>query len=113
MADEKPVAPGSALGLSLQTLTPQIARALNLPASVRGVVVTAVDPTSDAGEKGIRRGDVIISVQGQQTLNPQAMVAAVEAARRAGRSSVRLLVKRGTSPEVFIGVAIGATTPRR
>ena len=31
-------------------------------------------------------------------------MAAVEAARRAGRTSVLLLVKRGTGPEAFVGV---------
>ena len=33
-------------------------------------------------------------------------MAAVEAARRAGRTSVLLLVKRGTGPEAFVGVDI-------
>jgi serine protease Do len=34
------------------------------------------------------------------------VIAAVEAARRAGRPSVLLLVKRGNSPEAFVGVDI-------
>src|SRR5687767_7114430 len=44
LGQETPVAPGTALGLSLQPLNPQIARALNLPEGTRGVVVTSVDP---------------------------------------------------------------------
>ena len=43
LGEETPVAPGTALGLSLQTLNPQIIRALNLPADVRGVVITSID----------------------------------------------------------------------
>src|SRR4051794_62365 len=35
-----------ALGLSLATLTPDLARAANLPADAHGVIVTAVDPNS-------------------------------------------------------------------
>ncbi|MDQ3078311.1 MAG: Do family serine endopeptidase [Pseudomonadota bacterium] len=108
MTDEAPVAPGTALGLSLQTLTPQIGRAVNLPADARGVVVTAVDPSSDAGEKGIRRGDLIISVNRQPVTTPQAVLAAVAAARSAGRTSVLMLVKRGPSREAFVGIDIGA-----
>jgi len=106
LGEEAPVVPGAALGLSLQPLNPQIVRALNLPADVRGVVVTSADPNSDASEKGIRRGDVIMSVNRQQVTTPAQVVAAVEAARRAGRTSVLLLVKRGQAPEGFVGVNI-------
>ena len=106
LGQEAPVAPGTALGLSLQPLNPQIIRALNLPEDVRGVVITSVDPNSDATEKGIRRGDVIISVNRQAVTTPAQVLAAVEAARRAGRTSVLLLVKRGQAPEAFVGVDI-------
>jgi serine protease Do len=100
--------PGNeALGLTLQALTPDIARAVNLPASARGVVVSRVDPNSNAAEKGLQRGDLIISVNQQAVTTPQAVVAAVEAARRAGRTSVLMLVKRGQSPEAFFGINIG------
>ena len=100
------MAPGTALGLSLQPLNPQIIRALNLPETTRGVVITAVDPGSDAAEKGIRRGDVIMSVNRQAVTTPAQVLAAVDAARRAGRTSVLLLVKRGQAPEGFVGVDI-------
>ena len=106
LGQEAPVAPGTALGLSLQPVNPQIARALNLPEGTRGVVVTSVDPNSDAVEKGIRRGDVIISVNRQAVTTPAQVLAAVDAARRAGRTSVLLLVKRGQAPEAFVGVDI-------
>jgi serine protease Do len=108
MAEEAPVAPGTALGLSMQPLNSQIIRALNLPADARGVVVTSIDPGSDAAEKGIRRGDVIISVNRQAVTTPAQVLAAVDAARRAGRSSVLLLVKRGQTPEAFVGVEIAS-----
>jgi serine protease Do len=106
LGQEAPVAPGTALGLSLQPVNPQIARALNLPEGTRGVVVTSVDPSSDAVEKGIRRGDVIISVNRQAVTTPAQVLAAVDAARRAGRTSVLLLVRRGQAPEAFVGVDI-------
>jgi serine protease Do len=105
--ENAPSTPGtSALGLTLQALNPQIARALNLPANARGVVVAQVDPNSDAAEKGLQRGDLIVSVNQQLVTTPAQVQAAVEAARRAGRTSVLLLVRRGTGPEAFVGVDI-------
>jgi serine protease Do len=106
LGDETPVVPGSALGLSLQPLNPQIIRALNLPENTKGVVVTSVDPNSDASEKGIRRGYVIVSVNRQPVTTPAQVLAAVDAARKAGRTSVLLLIKAGQAPEGFIGVDI-------
>jgi serine protease Do len=100
------VAPQRALGLSLATLTPELARAANLPATAHGVIVTGVDANSDAADEGLQRGDLIVSVNNQLVTTPAQVIAAVDAARRAGRSSVLLLIKRGTSPEAFVGVDI-------
>ena len=97
---------GQALGLSLQPLTAEIARAVNVPATTRGLVVTNVDPNSDAADKGIRRGDVILSVNRQAVTASAQVTAAVETARRANRTAVLLLVKRAQLPERFIGVDI-------
>lgn len=105
--DNLPSSPAtSTLGLSLQPITSQIAQALRLPSGTTGVVITAIDASSDAAGKGLQRGDVILAVQGQRVTTPAQVVAAVAAAKRAGRSSVLLLVKRGTSPEAFVGIDI-------
>jgi serine protease Do len=101
-------APQKALGLSLAPLTPELARAASLPPTARGVIITALDPNSNAAEQGLQRGDLIISVNNQPVTAPAQIVAAVDAARRGGRASVLLLIKRGTSPEGFVGVNIGA-----
>jgi serine protease Do len=97
---------GQALGLSLQPISPQIARAVNVPPTTQGMVVTNVDPNSDAAEKGIRRGDVIVSINRQPVTSTQQVTAVVDAARRTGRTAVLLLVRRGQTPERFIGVDI-------
>jgi serine protease Do len=69
-------------------------------------MITGVDPNSDAAEEGLRRGDLIMSVNNQNVTSPEQVAAAVEAARKAGRSSVLLLVKRGNTPEAFVGVKV-------
>jgi serine protease Do len=104
-----PTAPQKALGLSLAPLTPELGRAVSLPPTARGVIITAVDPNANAAEQGIQRGDLIISVNNQPVTSPAQVIAAVDAARKAGRSSVLLLVKRGTAPEAFVGVNTGGT----
>ena len=101
-----PAAGTQAIGLTLQPLTPELARRSNLPATVRGVIITAVDSSSDAAEKGLRAGFLIMSVNQVPVTSPAQVTAAVDAARRAGRKSVLLLVKSGTAPEAFVGIDI-------
>ena len=98
--------PQRTLGLSLAPLTPELARAANLPAGTRGVIITAIDPNSNAAEQGLQRGDLIVSVNNQAVTSPVQVVGAVDAARKAGRSSVLLLVQRGSTPAVFVGINI-------
>jgi serine protease Do len=98
--------PTRTLGLSLAPLTSELARAVNLPANSKGVIITSVDPNGDAAEEGLQRGDLIVSVNNRLVTTPAQVVAAVEAARKSGRSSVLLLIKRGNSPEAFVGIDI-------
>jgi serine protease Do len=95
------------LGVTVQTLTPEIARSLRLSdPTVRGVVVASVDQSSDASAKGLRTGDIILSINQRATRTPEEAAAAVEAARRSGRSSVLLLVRRGNTPPAYVGVEL-------
>jgi serine protease Do len=70
------------------------------------VIITAIDPSSSAAEKGLQRGDLIVSINNQPVTTPAQVIAAIDAARKAGRSSVLMLVKRGTAPEAFVGIDI-------
>ena len=103
-----PNAPQRALGLSLTPLTPDLGRAANLPGTAHGVLITAVDPNANAAEQGLQRGDLIVSVNNQPVTTPAQVIAAVDAARKAGRSSVLLLVQRGATPAVFVAISLTA-----
>ncbi|WP_260482593.1 Do family serine endopeptidase [Sphingomicrobium flavum] len=94
------------IGLGVETLTPRIKNALRLPDDVQGVIINRVDRRSDAAEKGLRRGDIILSVNRQEVTTPAEFEATIVAARDAGRSSVLMLIKRGNSPAAFIGIRI-------
>ena len=100
----------ASLGLSLQTLTPELARRGGLTGDVRGVVVTGLDPSSDAAQKGLRAGDVIVSINRAPASTPEAVSQAVDAARRSGRTSVLLLVRRGNGPPAFVAVNLARAT---
>ena len=95
----------SSLGVSVQTLTPDLARRMQIAdATVRGVVVASVDPNSDAGQKGLQPGDIIMSINQTVTPTPEAAATALDAARRSGRNTVLLLVRRGNTPPAYVGV---------
>jgi serine protease Do len=98
-------ATADSIGVATIPLTPTIARQVGVDASTRGLVITAVDPSSDAGQK-LRRGDVIISANGAQVTTPQDLANAVAAAKRAGRGQVLLFVQRGSGPGGFLPVEI-------
>lgn len=99
-------APASnSLGITVQPLTPQIARSIGVDSTLQGVVVAATDPSSDAGQK-LRRGDVISSVNSQPVRAAADVARAVAAAKAAGRPQVLLNVTRGRAQGVFIPVKI-------
>ena len=94
------------LGLSVTAMTPQIARQLGVAESTGGVVVVAVDPNSDAGQKGFARGFIILSANGRDVATPAALEAAIKAAKTEGRSAILLRVQpRGQSP-IFVPVRL-------
>ncbi len=96
----------NALGLQVVPLTPAIARSLQLEASVQGVVVAAVDPSSDAATKGLKRGDVIVSVNRVPTRTANDVASAIAAAKSAGRDQVLVFVQRPRGAGGFIPLKI-------
>ncbi|MGK6321869.1 Do family serine endopeptidase [Sphingomonas sp. DT-51] len=104
--DGEQAAPASnSLGLTVQPLTPQIARSIGVDSTVQGVVVAATDPSSDAGQK-LRRGDVISSVNSQPVRSAADVARVVAAAKAAGRPQVLLNITRGRQGGGFIAVKI-------
>jgi S1-C subfamily serine protease len=81
------------LGISVQELTPSIARQLGLPSGTTGVLVADVQPGSVAAEAGLRRGDVIQEVNRR----PVRSVTDFQRAVSGAGDPVLLLINRGGS----------------
>jgi len=95
-----------ALGLSTMALTSQIAGQLGVPADTRGLVIAVVDPNSDAGQKGLRRGDIVLSVNYRTVETVAALEEAIKAAKRANRDAVLLRVQRRGQPATYVPVRL-------
>ncbi len=78
------------LGIRAIPLTPQIAGQLGLDSTTKGLVVTDVDANSDAGQKGVDRGTVIYSANGQPVTTAAQLEAVVKEAQAAGRTAILL-----------------------
>ena len=96
----------SALGLNLQALTPRIAEQLGVPASTRGVVIASVDSSSDAAANGLKRGDVILSINQQPVTTVAAVAQILAEAKKSGRNTALLQVQRGQQPPLYLGVKL-------
>jgi serine protease Do len=71
-----------------------------------GVVVEGVAPSSDAADKGLRQGDVILRAGSGPVQSSADVAQAIALARKEGRPSVPLLVARG-GQHFFVPVRIG------
>jgi serine protease Do len=80
------------LGLALTNISPELAQRFGLEGT-DGVMITNIDPDSSAADSNLRRGDVILEVNGQNTGNVEAFREAVGKIKKG--EVLRLLVRRG------------------
>ncbi len=92
---------GEGFGMTVGTLTSDMARRLRMPAETKGVVITDIEAGSPAQRGGLARGDVLLQV------NRRPVTSVADAARELGRvasgSSAFLLVLRN-GQESFVTV---------
>jgi serine protease Do len=99
-------ATGEAMGLGLAAVTPDVRRAYNLDDHVSGVLITRVDPDSDAADKGIEAGEVVLSIGNKPVRTPQDVKSSVASAQSQGRKSILVLVEGSTSGQRFVALKI-------
>jgi S1-C subfamily serine protease len=105
------------IGVVMTTLTPELARQINSDPNstmqvpeINGVVIRQVVPGSPAAEAGLRRGDVIVEVEGQKVTTADQLQRLVEQSTvgqrlqmriRRGDQTLALSVRTGDRKQVF------------
>ncbi|PID36656.1 MAG: serine protease [Rhodobacterales bacterium] len=93
------------LGMRLTELTDEMRAALNLDAGVTGLAVVEVEDDSEAFEKGLRSGDVIVEVAQHKVSTIADLRMQMEAVRESGRGAILLLVRRDGAPR-FVALSL-------
>jgi serine protease Do len=100
----------NAAGLGLSSLTPETKKSFNISESVvAGAVITKVDPDSDAADKGLQPGDVVLRVGNRIVRSPADFQTGVAEAKKGGRTSVLLLVAHAQGQTGFVAIDIDKT----
>jgi serine protease Do len=95
-----------ALGLDLATLSKDLRTKYKIKDSVKGVIITGVDGTSDAAEKRLSAGDVIVEVAQEAVGNAADVKKRVEQVKKDGKKSVLLLVANGDGDLRFVALSV-------
>src|ERR1700758_3848010 len=102
---EKPVTQ-KALGLDLAALSKDLRTKYKIKDSVKGVLITGVDGTSDAAEKRLSAGDVIVEVAQESVASAADIKKRIDQLKKDGKKSVLLLVSNGDGELRFVALSV-------
>ncbi len=99
-AKDKKDAPAAVtiLGMTVSSMTDELRAKFKTDDKVKGAIVTEVAQDGAAAEKGVEAGDVIQEAGGKPVEGAADISAAVDAADKAGKSAVLLLIVKGGQP---------------
>jgi serine protease Do len=96
--------PAQMFGLGIGPITEASRSTYKLEPSVEGVLVTSVAPGSEADEKGLKPGDVIVQVSQKTVADPKDVTARFDELKSEGRRTVMLLVSGAEKKLRFISL---------
>jgi serine protease Do len=102
---EKP-ATQKALGLDLAGLSKDLRTRYKIKDSVKGVVITSVDSSSDAAEKRLSAGEVIVEVAQEAVSNAADVKKRVDQLKKDGKKSILLLVSNADGELRFVALSV-------
>jgi serine protease Do len=96
------------LGLELSSLTEDVRKKFRIRDDIKGVVVTGVDPgaASDAPDKHLAAGDVIVEVQYQGVGNPVDLQKRIDDLKSQGKKVAVLLVSNADGETRFVALPL-------
>ncbi|MGN7439308.1 MAG: DegQ family serine endoprotease [Alcanivorax sp.] len=80
------------VGFTLKPMEDALRDEYMIPNTVNGVVISKVDPMSEAGKKGLMEGNVIVEINQQTVKEPQEIIDIIDKANANARKSVLLLI---------------------
>jgi len=95
-----------ALGLDLANISKDLRGRYKIKESVKGVVITNVDDNSDAAQKRLSAGDVIVEVAQEAVSNADDVKKRVDQLRKDGKKSVLLLVSNSEGELRFVALSL-------
>jgi serine protease Do len=103
---EEPAAKSRALGLELSSMTDELRKRYTLKESVKGVLITKVDPNSVAADKRVQAGEVVVEVGQEPVSTPADVTKRLDAIKKEGRKSALLLVSNAQGDVRFVALTI-------
>jgi serine protease Do len=106
-ASEAPAKPATAdvLGMTLMAVTDDMDADLGLQPGTKGLVITQIDVSSQAYQKGLAEGDVITEAGQQRVETLKDLEDRISEAKDAGRKSLLLLVRNQGDPR-FVALSL-------
>lgn len=93
-SEEKASTLENALGLALSEITEELRRKYSVKDKTQGVIITDIDPNSEAAERGVRVGDVIKKVGSKSVTTVAGLDKALKLALDGKKPSLFLLIER-------------------
>jgi serine protease Do len=96
------------LGLELSALSDDLRKKYKIRDTIKGVVVTGIDPSVDTSQpdKRLAPGDVIVEVQYQAVGNPAAVQTRIDQLKGQGKKVAVLLVSNGNGETRFVALSL-------
>jgi serine protease Do len=95
-----------ALGLDLAALSKDLRGKYKIKDSVKGVIVTGVDATSDAADKHLSAGDVIVEVAQEAVASAADIKKRTDQLKKDGKKTVLLLVSNSDGELRFVALSL-------
>lgn len=100
--EEQPSATVDLLGLTLSELDDEQRNAFGIDAAVNGVLIAEVSEGSEAEEKGVVAGEVIVEIAQETMATPAAVEARISELREEGRRNALLMVAQADGTLRFV-----------